>query len=630
MCGIAGVLYRDKRPVDDTILKRMVRTLTHRGPDDEGYYIDNSFGMGMRRLSIIDLAGGKQPIHNETQTIQVVFNGEIYNYQALRNQLQQKGHTFATNSDTEVIVHAYEEYGTACFTHFNGMFAIAIWDRTKQQLVLARDRLGIKPLYYSDQAASFVFGSEIKAILASDEVDRTIHPEALQAYLALRYVPAPLSIFKNIRKLPAACFAVVCADSMDIESYWDPDFTRISSLSESALIEQFGSLFDEAVQCRLISDVPLGAFLSGGIDSSAIVAAMTSYMSERPRTFTIGFHEGYYDERSFASLMADRLGTVHGEAVAEPNLVEFLDDYVYHFDEPFADQAAFPTYLLSKFTKERVTVALSGDGGDEIFAGYDRYWSEKMADIYVHLPRGLREGALNPLLDVLTHLFPENSHMRIRAEHAARKGRLSSLPAEERYLAHFNLFSEFPFRKILASSYCTETPDLAAADLLRPWMNKASSLDPLNQRLYTDMKTWLPEQMLTKIDRMSMAVSLEVRVPFLDYRLVEFAAAIPPAMKMNLFTLKKFLKKATRDRLPAEIRQRRKHGFQVPLNQWMRGALRPLLEEVLSSQVIAEQGLLQPEFVSDLMTQHQNGSHNHGEQLFSLLVLTRWYDRWGR
>jgi asparagine synthase (glutamine-hydrolysing) len=616
MCGIAGIYHLDGKPVDQDVLKDMVRTLVHRGPDDEGFYVKGNIGIGMRRLSIIDLETGRQPVHNEDQTVQVILNGEIYNYPVLRADLEAQGHHFYTQSDTETIAHAYEAYGLDFVDHLNGMFAIALWDEHRRRLVLVRDRLGIKPLYYGMQNHSLVFGSEIKAVLASTVFGRTLNTEALQAYLALRYIPAPLTIYDQILKLPAGQMLIVSADKTE------------SPLDEQELSRQFLAQFNTAVRDRLISDVPLGAFLSGGIDSSAIVDGMTRFMQDPVETFTIGFEEGYFDERKYARMMAQAAHSHHHETVAQPDLAGFLDDYVWFFDEPFADPAALPTYLLSRHTRESVTVALSGDGGDEVFAGYDRYWSEQAADIYARIPRALRTMLLHPMLNLVCHGLPVHSHARRRAEHAVRKAGLCNQDPTERYLAHFNTFSDYTTRRLLAQDLQGAPDATVLATHLGQWMQKGAGYDALHQRLYTDMKTWLPEQMLTKIDRMSMAVSLEARVPFLDHRLVEFAAAIPSRMKMNLFALKRFLKRAMASRLPGEILSRRKHGFQIPLDHWIRTDMRTMTLDVLSESNLKSQGLLDPSLTQQLIREHLEGRKNHGDRLFSLLVLTQWYARW--
>ncbi len=628
MCGITGAVDFDRPPVDRTTLERMTRSMTHRGPDEEGFYLDEAAALGMRRLSIIDVGGSHQPMTGEDGSVQMVFNGEIYNYRGLRDELLRRGHRFATDGDTETIVHAYEEYGLDFVQHLNGMFGIAIWDAGAKCLVLARDRLGIKPLYYAVEGRRIVFGSEPKAILASGLLTPEVDPLALQAYLALRYVPAPLAIFHGMRKLPAGYVLAFDRDGCREISYWDVDFEPREGISERREIERFQELFDDAVRLRLISDVPLGAFLSGGLDSSGIVASMAQANGSRPKTFSIGFDESAFDERHYARRVATDLGTEHFEGMATAALGNHLDELAYFHDEPFADPASLPTLLLSRHTREHVTVALSGDGGDEIFAGYDRYFSERLADVYGRIPAALRRSLLNPALGLAVAALPMSSRLRSRGDDAVKKARLSFLPAAERYLAHFDLFSGWGADEIWSQSMLPRLRGHRAGDHLAPFMDKGGAWDPLSQRLYTDLKTWLPEQMLAKVDRMSMAASLEVRVPFLDHRLVEFAAGLPADYKLGWFSVKKFLRRASRSRLPQEITERRKHGFAVPLDAWFRGDLRPVLERELAAERVESQGVFQPDFVSGLVAEHLAGRRNHGSRLFSLLTFSLWHRRW--
>ncbi|MEE8523262.1 MAG: asparagine synthase (glutamine-hydrolyzing) [Thermoanaerobaculia bacterium] len=633
MCGITGAVDFDRPPVDRATLEHMTRTMTHRGPDEEGFFLDGSAALGMRRLSIIDVAGSHQPMANEDGSVQMVFNGEIYNYRGLRDELLRRGHRFANDGDTETIVHAYEEYGLNFVQHLNGMFAIAIWDADARRLVLARDRLGIKPLYHSADNRRIVFGSEPKAILASGLLEPEVDPLALQAYLALRYVPAPLAIFRGMRKLPAAHLLVFDRDGCREIPYWDVDFEPRPGTSERRELERFQELFDDAVRKRLISDVPLGAFLSGGLDSSGIVASMAQASlalgnGSRPKTFSIGFEEQGFDERRFARRVAADFGTEHFEGLATARLGDHLEELAYFHDEPFADPASLPTLLLSRHTREHVTVALSGDGGDEIFAGYDRYYSERLADVYGRVPAALRRSLVNPALELMVAALPVSSRLRRRGDAAVKKARLSFLPPAERYLAHFDVFSGYPAESIWSAAVLPQLRGHGAADYLAPHMEKGGAWDPLGQRLYTDLKTWLPEQMLTKVDRMSMAASLEVRVPFLDHRLVEFAAGLPADSKLGWFSVKKFLRKASRSRLPPEIWKRRKHGFAVPLDHWFRGELRALLEAELAPDRIERQGVFQPDFVRSLVEEHAAGQRNHGSRLFSLLTFSLWHRRW--
>ncbi|MFC1705700.1 asparagine synthase (glutamine-hydrolyzing) [Planctomycetota bacterium] len=630
MCGITGLVSFDGALVSREVIERMTRTLVHRGPDDEGFYVDSIAGLGMRRLQVIDLDGGRQPISNEDGTVHVVFNGEIYNYGELRRAFESQGHVFRTHSDTETIVHAYEEAGLDFPKQLNGMFAIALWDRPRRRLVLARDRLGIKPLYYTADATRIAFGSEAKAVLASGYVRPEVDPEALQAYAALRYIPAPLTIFKGIRKLPAGHLLVFDERGVREVCYWDVDFHPKVTLSPAQCFERFDELFLDAVRMRMISDVPLGAFLSGGVDSSGIVAFMTRVSSTPPKTFSIGFEERSYDERQYARTVANHLRTAHEESLAEPDLLRFLPDYVYHFDEPFADPAALPTFLLSQHARRHVTVALSGDGGDEIFAGYQRYYSEMLADRFARIPSPIRRWLTDTALPLSASLIPVRRRLRRSADDVVKKAQLAGLPPVERYLAHFNAFYGFSRQSIWSPSMLEATVGIDPYRHIAPFMRRGERLDPLSQRQYTDIKTWLPEQMLTKVDRMSMAVSLEVRVPFLDHRLVELAAAVPARERMDWWSLKKFLRRAMSKHLPRQIAQRRKHGFQVPLDRWFRTDLREMACDTLTRRRLEDHGFFHPDLADTMISDHLSGRRNHGERLLSLLVFTMWYERWVR
>lgn len=625
MCGICGIYaLNQENYVNDLTLKRMCQVLIHRGPDDEGMYIHGNIGLGMRRLSIIDLPGGRQPIHNEDETVWIVFNGEVYNYKDLRNNLEKKGHHFYTSTDTETIVHLYEEYGEGCVEYLNGMFAFAIWDARQRKLLLARDRLGIKPLYYWLNDEMIVFGSELKSILQHEEFQREIALEGLDLFLTFRYIPAPYSIFKGVKKLLAGHILVCAEGSTKIKQYWDVDFTIQNHHSESYYIERFLEIFQDAVKIRLMSDVPLGAFLSGGIDSSSVVAVMSRFVDGGAKTFSIGFEEGYYNELEYAQLIADKFKTQHYEFVLKPDIMDILSRYAWHFDEPFSDQAALPTFMLAQMTKEHVTVALTGDGGDEVFAGYERYWSEMMASYYMKVPGFVRNSAILPLLQVASSVVPASMRVKHYLEAAIKKTQLVALNSEERYVQHFYTFDEAQKQELY-------NPDILNSNLfpsgtaLKQHFRNTDGYDELSKRLYVDLKTWLPEQMLTKIDRTTMAFSLEARVPFLDHRLVEFAATVPSHLKMNLWTLKALVKKAVVNLLPQTIIKRRKHGFQVPLNSWFRNELREYLQDNLSETMMRQHGLFNYPHVHQLLSEHANNKRDNSEKLFNLLVFQMWY-----
>jgi asparagine synthase (glutamine-hydrolysing) len=629
MCGIAGIINFDKPTVSLETLQRMVRTLQHRGPDEEGFYLKAPMAMGMRRLSIIDLDSGKQPIQNEDGSIHVIFNGEIYNHQEIRNELLQKGHVFTTKTDTEAIVHAYEEYGESFLQRLNGMYAIAIWDTRKQHLLLARDRLGIKPLYYGLHEGTLVFGSEIKALLEAHALPLELNHHAVQAFFALRYIPAPLSIYNSIYKLPAAHFLKFSRhDGLHLDCYWDVEYSNINEYSEKHYQEQFLELLDNSVEAQMLADVPLGAFLSGGLDSSAIAYSMAKQSDARPQTFTIGYTESYYDERHHARQVAKQIKTEHQELVAAPNILKFLDNYSWYFDEPFADAAALPTYLLSQFARKNVKVALSGDGGDEIFAGYTRYQSEQLADLYSMIPAPIRKRLLNPVISSMAKATPPNIRLRNWLDDAEKKANLSFLPPTERYISHFNSFWDVADNKLWTRDTLPLFGTAHASDHLSVFMQQKGECDPLNRRLYTDMKTWLAEMMLTKVDRMSMAASLEVRVPLLDHRIVEFAAKLPVKYKMSLNCTKRFFKQAMSERLPKSIVYRQKHGFQVPLDSWFRNELKEMVCDSLARDRIESVGIINADFVEQLLNEHMSERKNHSEKIFSLLVFFLWHERW--
>lgn len=622
MCGICGITYFDRdRLVDEHQVHRMCAAITHRGPDDEGIVTRAEFGMGMRRLSIIDLVTGRQPICNEDGSVWIVFNGEIYNHHELRAELQKKGHTFKTRSDTEAIVHAYEEYGEDCPNKLNGMFAFAILDLRDRSLFLARDRLGIKPLYYYVDTDKFAFGSELKAILQLDEIQREVDLHAFDTFLTFEYIPAPLSIFKKISKLPAGHTLRLRGNEVVVKEYWDVRFEE-QQAGEEELCERLVDLLRDSVKMRLMSDVPLGAFLSGGIDSSSIVALMSQEMNRPVETFSIGFKESSYNESDYARAVANHFGTKHHEFVIEPDAVELTDKLIAHLDEPFGDFSIFPTYLVSKMAREFVTVALSGDGGDELFGGYDTYIANRMGNLYGKLPRTLRNGLLSPIWEKL----PPTEKKKGLVNRVKRFDEGMRLPEDLQH-TRWMVFLQAAEKRKLYSAHVQES--LRGSDsygFIRDYFNDAGTSDRLNRQLYVDIKTYLVDDILVKVDRMSMAASLEARVPFLDHRFVEFAASIPGNLKLKGAKTKYLLKKAMAPHLPEEILTRGKEGFSIPIKNWLKADLKPLMLEVLGREQVKSDGFFDPDYVDTLVNEHLNGLANHSHRLWAMMVFGIWHN----
>lgn len=630
MCGICGLAFPSSLQVPDkNMLKAMTTTLIHRGPDDEGFFCQPGVGFGVRRLSIIDVEGGHQPLTNETGQVWVAQNGEIYNFLDLRAELAASGHSFRTRSDTEVIAHSYEEWGLAFLEKFRGMFALALWDEPKKRLILARDRVGVKPLYYAHLAdGTILFGSEIKAILTYPGVPRELDLEALDLFLTLEYIPAPFSIFKAIRKLPAAHYLIYEEGKIRLQPYWNlnPEelAARGKNFSFSEAMDQLYALLAESVQLRLVSDVPLGAFLSGGIDSSTIVGLMRQLGTDPLRTFSIGFKETSYNELAYAQSIASRFATIHEEFILEPKALELTEKLLYHLDEPLADFSIFPTYLVSQMARKRVTVALSGDGGDELFGGYEAYQAQQLARqrligrsgkmtarLFNFLPPAeKKKGLWNKLQRFTLGLtYPEElRHWRwmvfLRDED---KQSLFADRMKEASQVFIPLWEREPF-----------------ASLFRT-MNQ---FDPITAELYLDLKTYLPDDIMAKVDRMSMAVSLEAREPLLDHRLVEFVFSLPGEWKLNGLKSKWIFKKTMERLLPRENINRPKEGFSIPIKLWLRRELRPLLVDMLSESRLRRDGLFSPRVVSRWVADHLTGKRNYSHQLWALLVFTIWQEKY--
>ncbi len=625
MCGIAGFVgprgpqaLRAESAAQDNraLLDRMCRRIAHRGPDDQGMMVDGDVALGMRRLSIIDLVGGHQPLSGCDQNVTVVFNGEIYNYRELHRELEARGHRFHTHSDTEAIVHAYEEFGADCVHHLRGMFAFAIWDQRAKKLFIARDRVGKKPLYYTlTRNGTFVFGSELKALLEHPAVERNVNPDALDAYLSFGYVPDPLSIFSGVNKLPPGNHLVFANGEVTIAEYWDFHFEPVEAKPEEEYLDDLNALLDEAVRLRLVSDVPLGAFLSGGVDSSVVVGLMARHMTQPVKTFSIGFNEDTYDELKYARIAAKHFRTDHHEFIVTPDICEIVDDLVWHFDEPFADSSAIPTYMVSKLARDHVKVVLSGDGGDELFAGYTRYVVDRSRRQLARMPRMVREGVMRPLSERLPHNARGRNYLRNL-----------SLDPIDRYIDSISIFTDLNKQALYASDFQRQLKgDAVGATLFGGLAASVDTGDELDRLLYLDSKTYLPGDILTKVDRMSMAVSLEARVPLLDHKLIEFVTRIPASLKMKGLNTKHIFKRAVRSFVPAEILNRPKQGFGVPIQEWINDQMRDRIHETLTAQRTRERGLFDPGYVDLLLDEHGRGRRDHSPALWSLLMLELWH-----
>lgn len=627
MCGITGVLYKDRhRSADRKVLKQMGNAIAHRGPDGEGFFRASNVGLVHRRLAIVDLAGGDQPIANEDESVQVVFNGEIYNYAELRQKLSDKGHRFRTHSDTEVLVHLYEEHGADLVSHLRGMFAFALWDARQHHLLLARDHLGQKPLYVYQDEEKLLFGSEIKALLAHPNVDRTISGEAVEDYLTFGVIPGARSIFQRVQRLPAGHYQLVKDPAAIPEPtrYWRLSYQPEEEGSDSEWTDRIESAIQDSVQAHLMADVPVGAFLSGGLDSSAIVASLAGMEEGAIQTFSIGFQEKKYSELPYAEAVANHFGTRHQERIVSPDAVRDLDDLVLYYDEPFADASAIPTMAVARMASESVKVCLSGDGGDEAFAGYARYGHDlQEAKLRRLMPRWFRRAALGPL----GAIWPKVDWLPRPLRLKSLLQNLSLDPAS----AYANTISACRAgmrRQLLNPEFQHEVinhrPETFAEQAFL-----CGNRDALSGMLSADVNFFLPDDFLTKVDRASMAFGLEVRPPLIDVPLMELAARMPSRMKYRDGSKKWVLKQIFESRLPAKLAHRRKQGFELPIDEWLRGPLREQVEAVVLAPEAPVNQFVDNNFVTRIYRAHCNQTGRHGQLIWSLLVLGRWLDAYG-
>jgi asparagine synthase (glutamine-hydrolysing) len=617
MCGIAGIVSKDRGArMDGATIRAMCDAIVHRGPDDEGIYAQGPVGLGMRRLSIIDLAGGHQPIFNEDRSIAIVFNGEIYNFPELRPELERRGHRFTTNSDTEVIVHLYEDMGPACVSQLRGMFTFALYDRTRDKLLIGRDRLGKKPMHYALAGDRLLFGSEIKSILAvAPELARIDH-QALLQYMYFGYILDPLTAFLPIRKLPPGHLLEFERGELRIQQYWDlPQYATHSPSSEEECLVEMERRLAEAVRIRLISDVPLGALLSGGTDSSIVVALMARASSEPVKTFSIGFKQADFNEAPYARLVAERFHTDHHELILEPDIVGTVEKLTRSLEEPFGDSSMLPTYFISCLARQHVTVALSGDGGDEVFAGYDRYRTALHDRAFPWVPEWTRS------------LYRNHIHQRLPYSVPGRSLAYSiSLPWDKRYAEDVSLQPIFRELRLLSEDVVARAEQDDPLNALHHYLERAPAKDPLSRLLYLDSKTYLPGDILTKVDRMSMLTSLEVRVPILDHVFLEWATSLTPEWKMRGGKQKYMLKKlAQRVGVPREVLDRPKQGFALPLVHWTRHDLKDMIMSVLLQPRTLQRGYFKPEAVRQLLDEHFRQRRNHSGRIWRLLAFELWH-----
>lgn len=626
MCGIAGWINLENKSSQnhgEAVLHSMCERMKHRGPDSEGLWLDEQVALGMRRLSIIDLHTGEQPVYSEDKSVVVVMNGELYNFREVREKLEKRGHKFETQTDTEILPHLYEEHGSGLLEHINGMFAFALWDKRKKKLLIARDRFGEKPLYYGVFDGKLIFASELKVLLANPAVKTKINTNALRQYLSFDYVPAPHSIYENIFKLPAAHFLIVENGEVKTRRYWNLSWHKNGNVKTfENSVEELRELLSDAVKMRLVADVPLGILLSGGIDSSTVAAFATQHASEKIKTFSIGFEEDSFDESKFARQVATHLDTEHYEDnLSVEKAADLISEIGKWLDEPMSDGSLIPTFLLSRFVRKYVTVALGGDGGDEIFAGYPMYYAHKVANFYNGIPKIFRNNLIEPIVN---NLPVSNKNLSFDYK-AKRFVRASKYDLVTRHHSYFGSFSIDEQQSVLSKDVLSKTSNDIYADA-KNLLKITDAKNEIEQMQFLDINFYMAEDILTKVDRASMAVSLEVRAPFLDPRIAQFAASIPLEYKLKGNKGKYILKKSVENLLPKEILDRPKKGFGIPIAEWLKGRLNPLMHDLLDAKRLKEQGLFDEKFVQKLIKEHETNAASHHKQLWTLLVFQLWCD----
>lgn len=621
MCGIVGCFHFDDKPVDERLIRRMNERIIHRGPDDDGFFFNGRVGLGSRRLSIIDLSGGHMPLSNEDGSVWITFNGEIYNFLELREELLRQGHVFKTRSDTEVVVHLYEQYGVDCLKRLNGMFALAIWDKPRQRLFLARDRLGKKPLVYAHLPWGVAFASEIAALMQNPDIPRELDYQALDLYLTMMYIPSPMTIYTAVRKLRPAHYLLAEKGQVTIERYWDIPYGQKQPRSEEQAIEELRALLTDAVQRRLISDVPLGAFLSGGVDSSTVVGLMSQVMREPVKTFSIGFESDAFNELAYARQIAERYHTDHHEFVVKPQLIEVLPELLRKYGEPFGDDSAVATYYVSKLARSFVTVALSGDGGDEAFGGYPRY--RTAMNPMTMLPAYLRDGA-SSAMQGLKHGNPRRVLGAAKGLAVGASTLLHEVGHPIQAFANRMTFLNARSRAQLYSEGLQDKVNHSDSWVVRSLPASKADWLTLDKMFYLDQTIYMVDDILVKVDIASMANSLEVRCPILDYRVIEWSASLPPAMKVGNGETKRLFRRAFGDLMTPEILSRRKMGFAMPIDEWIRGELYELTRDLLTDRTAQARGLFNQAGIVKMLDRHKEGTDRYGLQLWLLLIFEIW------
>jgi len=625
MCGICGFIDKNNS-LDKEILYKMNSTLKHRGPDDDGYYFGNGIGLGMRRLSILGIETGKQPIFNQSKTICVVYNGEIYNFREIKNDLTKKGFNFRTETDTEVIVYLYEHYGDDFVHYLKGMYAFALHDFDKSRTIIVRDRLGIKPLYYADINGKFLFGSELKSLVASGVIEKKPDPQSIDAYLTLNYIPAPRTIYKNVFKLKPGNMIIHEKNNYKIKQYWDVNFQGKLDYNVNEWCEILEKKIQNSVTSHLVSDVPVGAFLSGGIDSSLVVAFMAQFMDEDIDTFTMGFSGSYkstINEIPYARAVSKKYSTIYNEYMVEPDFNKIINKILESFDEPFSDDSVIPSFYLSEMASNKVKVALSGLGGDELFGGYHRYSGFKLSLLYQKLPSTIHNKILKPFINNLKE--PGSGSDRIN--HAKRFINTVDLELSKRYYRYMSCLDNNDKDLLYNDNFNKEVNYVKTEQVITDYFTKCQSPDPMDKVFYTDMKTYLPDDILTLSDRLSMCHSLELRVPFIDHELVELTSKISSNLKVRLFTKKFLLKKIARNYLPDNVINHRKQGFESPMALWLKTDLKEYCKDILSHNNISRHGLFNSNYIQYKMAEHFNSKEKNNKLLFSLIMLNLWIEQ---